>query len=252
MPWNGSMIRGLGVRSRSAGADENLLAEARGLFVEFALITGRLQTAAGRRADRGGPAGGPSRLRSFDPNRIADLEYRAWVGYYLRRWPQVLVASVGLVREGFGMDWVRTLHGAWLVLRANQLWAPLPDNDPDGARRCMRRFYALVRLTYGHPENPAEAARLEVDWWRAHRENQYATEPRSEGDALVESVTRLYSFLYREPDDSVRLAAAHRVRAMDLSDQWIAEGCDPASALLPLEHAALVRSYAALLAAVHH
>ncbi|MDR2983997.1 MAG: hypothetical protein LBV34_04065, partial [Nocardiopsaceae bacterium] len=84
-------------------------------------------------------AGRPSKLRSFDPNRIADLEYRAWVGYYLRRWPQVLVASVRLVRSGFGMDWVRTLHGAWLVLRANQLWAPVPGTDPDGARRCMRR-----------------------------------------------------------------------------------------------------------------
>ena len=39
---------------------------------------------------------------------------------------------------------------------------------------------------------------------------------------------------------------------MDLSDQWVREGCAPDSPLLPLEHAALVRAYAALLAAVHH
>jgi hypothetical protein len=199
-----------------------------------------------------GPARQPSKLRSFDPNRIADLEYRAWTGYYLRRWPQVLIASVRLVRSGFGMDWVRTLHGAWLVLRANQLWAPVPGNDPDGARRCMRRFYGLVKLSYGHPADPAQAARLEVDWWRAHRENQYSTEPRSAGDEVVESVTRLYGYLYREPPEAVRAAAEHRVRAMDLSDQWVAAGRDPDSPLLPLEHAALVRSYAALLAAVHH
>ncbi|HYY20068.1 MAG TPA: hypothetical protein VE864_14615, partial [Streptosporangiaceae bacterium] len=95
-----------------------------------------------------GSAGTPSRLRTFDPVRLADLEYRAWVGYYLRRWPQVLIASVGLVRAGFGMDWYLTLHGAWLVLRANQLWAPA-DNDPDGARRCMQRCYGLVRSAYG-------------------------------------------------------------------------------------------------------
>jgi hypothetical protein len=50
----------------------------------------------------------------------------------------------------------------------------------------------------------------------------------------------------------VRPAAAHRVQAMDLSDQWVREGCPPDSPLLPLEHAALVRAYAALLAAVHH
>jgi hypothetical protein len=194
--------------------------------------------------------GTPSRLRSFDPVRIADLEYRAWVGYYLRRWPQVLRASVGLVRAGFGMDWFRTLHGAWLVLRANQLWAPYPDNHPDRARRCMRRFYALVRLTYGEPANPAKAAALEFDWWRVHRERQHA--PGPDNDELVDAVTRLYRYLYEEPDEAVRPAAVHRAKAMELSDQWVKEGCLPDSPLLPLEHAALVRSYSALLAAVHH
>ncbi len=200
----------------------------------------------------GRPAGKPSRLRSFDPVRIADLEYQAWVGYYLRNWPQVLVASVRLVKAGFGMDWYRTLHGAWLVLRANQLWAPFPDNNPDGARTCMRRFYALVRLSYGEPASPVKAAALEVDWWRVHRDVQYSTEPRGTGDELVESVTRLYCYLYGEPEAEVRPAAVHRARAMDLSDQWVAEGCLPDSPLLPLERAALVRAYAALLAAVHH
>ena len=152
--------------------------------------------------------GTPTRLRSFDPIRLADLEYRAWVGYYLRNWPQVLRASIGLVRLGFGMDWFRTLHGAWLVLRANQLWAPYPDNNPKRARACMRRFYALVRLTYGEPSNPAKAAELEVDWWRVHREIQH--EPGATPDELVESLVRLYCYLYREPEEAVRPAAVHR------------------------------------------
>jgi hypothetical protein len=38
---------------------------------------------------------------------------------------------------------------------------------------------------------------------------------------------------------------------MDLSDEWVALGCPPDSPLLPAGRAALVRSYAALLAAVH-
>jgi hypothetical protein len=194
--------------------------------------------------------GTPTRLRSFDPVKLADLEYRAWVGYYLRKWPQVLRASVGLVRLGFGMDWLRTLHGAWLVLRANQLWAPYPDNHPKRARACMRRFYALVRLTYGEPANPAKAAELEVEWWRVHREVQH--EPGHTPEELVEALVRLYGYLYREPEEEVRPAAVHRAHAMDLSDQWVEEGCQPDSPLLPLEHAALVRAYAALLAAVHH
>ena len=201
--------------------------------------------------------GTPSRLRTFDPVRLADLEYRAWVGYYLRRWPQVLIASVGLVRAGFGMDWYLTLHGAWLVLRANQLWAPYPDNDPNRARACMQRFYALVKLTYGEPASPAKAAELEVDWWRVHREGQHREGSQPVDDAepaeeLVQSLTRLYCYLYREPEEALRPAAVHRARAMDLSDEWIRQGCQADSSLLPREHAALVRSYAALLAAVHH
>ena len=207
---------------------------------------------------RGKPGAGPSRLRSFDPARIAGLEYQAWLAYYRRDWLRLLAASVALVHAGFGMNWLRTLHGAWLVLRANQLWAPAPVNNPDGARRCMRRFYALVRLSYGEPRDVTQAARLEVDWWRAHRERQRqqadtaaapASQPSSE---LVEALTRLYAFLYQEPEPEVRPAAIYRAQAMDISDQWNAEGGHADSPLLPSEQAALVRSYAALLAAVHH
>ena len=198
------------------------------------------------------PAGQPSRLRSFDPARVADLEYRAWVAYYRHDWHRALTAFVGLIRMGFGMNWYRTLHAAWLVLRAIQLWAPLPDNDADGARTYMRRFYTLVRLSHGEPASPATAAEFEVDWWRVHRQVQYSTAPGGSNDELVESVTRLYCYLFGEPETGVRLAAVYRVRAMGLSDQWVREGCLLDSPLLPLVRGALVRAYAALLAAVHH
>jgi hypothetical protein len=211
----------------------------------------------------------PSPVRSFDPLRLADLEYRAWTGYYRRQWLRVLAASVGLVRAGFGLGWPQTLYGAWLVLRANQLWAPYPDNDPQRARACMRRFYALIRRAYGEPADPARAAELEVGWWQAHRELQHYGEtapaesgadgtgstgssPAEPAAALVTALAGLYCYLYGEPEAALRPAAQHRARAMDLSDQWVRQGRRPDSALLPLEHAALVRCYAALLAAVHH
>jgi hypothetical protein len=202
-------------------------------------------------------AGAPSRLRSFDPVRLADFEYRVWMGYYLRQWLRVLADSVRLVRVGFGMSWYRTVYGAWLVLRANQLWAPYPDNDPKRALACMRRFYALVALAHGEQFNPAKAAELEVDWWRVHRESQHqdgsaAIDDSDPPEELVASLTRLYCYLYNEPESALRPAAVHRARAMDLSDEWVRRGRQPDSRLLSMEHAALVRSYAALLAAVHH
>ncbi len=175
-----------------------------------------------------------------------------WVAYYLRRWRNLVVASVSLLRMGFGADLTRILPGAWLMLRAVQSWAPFPHNDPDRAQARMRELYGLVRLRFGQPEDPARAASLEIDWWRAHRRRQYASHPAETGDDLVVSVTRLYCFLFGVASVAVRPAAVHRVRAMDLSDQWVREGCRTDSPLLPLERAALVRAYAALLAAVHH
>ena len=197
-------------------------------------------------------SGSPGMLRSFDPFDIAELEYRMWVGYYLRRWTQVLSAMISLLRLGFGMDVVLILRGTWLMMRAVRLWAPFPDNDPDGAQAYMCELYALVRRRFGEPADPARAAALELDWWRVHRERQYMADPTERSDELVESVIRLYSYLFGETEAAVRPAAVHRVEAMDLSDQWVREGCPPDSSLLSHERAALVRAYAALLAAVHH
>jgi hypothetical protein len=192
--------------------------------------------------------GRPS-MRSFDPRRVGRLECAAWVSYYRREWLRLLVSALGLTRESFRLSWPATLRGAWLVLRANQLWAPYPQNDPEGARRCMERFYRLVAGSHGERFDTTAAARLEVEWWRVHRELQRGD--GGEDTALVEALAALYSHVYREPTGDVMLAARERARAMRLSDRWVGEGCDPGSSLILEERAALVRSYAALLAAVH-
>jgi hypothetical protein len=193
---------------------------------------------------------GGSPMRSFDPNRVGALECRAWVTYYRHEWLKLLVASVGLVRAGFRMRWDRTLYGAWLVLRANQLWAPA-DNDPAGARRCMERFYRLVARDSGESIDTAEAARREVAWWRAHRAVQHGADRDRERAELVEALTDLYSYVYGDERDAVRPAAALRADAMDVSDEWVAEGCDLDSPRVIQEQELLVRSYAALLSVVH-
>jgi len=89
-------------------------------------------------------------------------------GVLPRDWRLVLSAAVGMVRVGFDLPWPGTLRGAWYVLRANQAWAPYPDNDPARARELMTRFYRLVADARGLALDPVEAARLEVDWWHEH------------------------------------------------------------------------------------
>jgi hypothetical protein len=188
--------------------------------------------------------------RSFDPRQIGTLETDAWIAYYRREWLVFLRSAVGLTRHTFGLPWPATLWGAWLVLRANQLWAPYPNNDPDGARRTMERFYRLVARHHGESFDSRRAAELEVEWWRVHRVHQREDSGEDES-SLVAALRALYSYVYGVPEPDVAVAAEQRMLAMRYSDQWVAEGCDAASPLIALERAALVRSYAGLLAAVH-
>jgi len=189
--------------------------------------------------------------RSFDPIRVGELEARAWMAYYRREWPTVLRAAVGLTRHTFGLPWPATLRGAWLVLRANQLWAPFPENRPDAARAAMERFYRLLGRHHGEPLDAARAARLEVEWWRVHRELQHGA-PGAVDAQLVDALAQLYAYVYTVPVAAVRDAAVQRALAMSYSDRWVEQGCAPESPLIPELRAALVRSYALLLGAVHH
>jgi hypothetical protein len=186
--------------------------------------------------------------RDFDPLALGNAECDGWVAYYRRRWPAFLRAAVAMVRIGFGMPWPRTLLGAWYVLRANQVWAPYPNNDPAKAREYMSRFYALVVGDGELRIDPVEAAQREVEWWRVHRMHQRADELTE--DHLTASLVELYSYVYSVSPDSVREAAFQRVVAMRHSDQWVAAGCKLDDPALAAERTALLASYTALRVAV--
>jgi len=172
-----------------------------------------------------------------------------WVAYYRREWLAFLRSAVLLIRHVFGLPWPSTVRGSWFVLRATQLWAPCPDNDPDAARLAMERFYHLLKQHNDEPFDPAEAARLEVEWWHVHREHQYSNHD-SDQRALADALAALYSYASGVPEKAVGQAVEQRALAMRYSDQWVRAGCDLESSLIAQARVALVRSYAELLAAV--
>ncbi len=243
---NGWMAR----RGGAAGAARDGGGGAGGAGAVGAGAVGAGAVGAGAGAVGAGAPGAVKPHRSFDPVLVGRLEGRAWATYYRREWLPLLRAAIGLTRHTFGLPWPATLRGAWLVLRANQLWAPVPDNDPDGARATMERFYRMLAQRYGEPRDPATAARLEVDWWRVHRHHQRDA-PDSSEEPLIEALVALYAYVYSADPASVRTAAEERALAMRHSDRWVDEGCKLDSPLLGEIRAALVRSYASLLAAVH-
>lgn len=184
------------------------------------------------------------RTFNFDPVAVGRSECDAWAHYYRREWWPFLRSALAMVRIGFGLGPVANLRGSWYVLRANQVWAPYPVNDPAAARRLMAGFYRLTTRAGRLDVDPVRAADLEVDWWHAHRQHQH--DPALSEADLTDALIRLYAYLYPVDQGTVRRAAEHRVTAMRLSDAWVAAGCRMDDPILAAERLALVASYAAL------
>lgn len=191
----------------------------------------------------------PAPHRLLDPERVAQHECALWVAYYRHEWVRFVRTAVSGIHHVFGLPWLSTIRASWLLLRATQLWAPCPDNDPVAARRAMERFYCLLKEYRDEPFDPAEAARLEVEWWRVHRVHQYSNAV-SDGRALVDALAALYAYAFGVPETVVRIAAEQRALAMGYCDQWVRAGCDLESSLIAQKRAALVRSYSSLATAV--
>ena len=187
---------------------------------------------------------GRGRRFSFDPVAVGRSECAAWVAYYRRDWPRMLAGALGMVRHGFALGPFGNIKAAWHVMRANQAWAPNPDNDPVAAQQHMARFYRIANKAGRLSVDPEVAADLEVSWWRAHRVHQHDAQVSNED--LLAALISLYSYIYRARPHDVRRAAELRVRAMDLSDAWVAAGCQLNDPRLAQERLALVASFTAL------
>jgi hypothetical protein len=111
----------------------------------------------------------------------------------------------------------------------------------------MTGFYTLGGGS-GKGFVPARAARLEVEWWRVHRELQHdaARDPAELGEA----VAALYAYTYDTPIEGVRESGELRADAMRICDRWVASGCDLNDPMVNDMRRSLLRSYRSLKAAV--
>ena len=185
-------------------------------------------------------------MRAFDPARLAYLETQNWAAYYQKRWGRLLQVSVGMVKEGFGLNFWQSLYAAYLVGRAEIAAAPFPDNDVPRAEAYMRRFYALLKRIHHESFDVAQAARLEVNWWVVHRR----LFGQAENQPLVDALVDLYAATFGVSPADVHEAAYRRAEAMRYSDQWVNDGRAAGSPLLGQVETELVKSYTALLAVI--
>lgn len=185
-------------------------------------------------------------MRKFNPVKVGQYETANWVAYYQKRWPKLLVYSIGMVKEAFGLTWPQALYGAYLVAKAEIAAAPFPDNDIPTAQAYMTRFYQMVKAVHGEGFEVEKAATLDVEWWVVHRQ-LFA---RPDNQPLIEALTNLYAEVYGLPAAQVRDAAFYRAEAMQYSDKWVNEGRVADSPLIQQIENELVKSYVALRRAV--
>jgi hypothetical protein len=189
----------------------------------------------------------PNPMRAFDPRKVAHYEVANYVAYYQKAWPRLLSLTVGLVQEAFGLPLLRAIEGAYLVARAEIAAAPFPNNDIPRAEAYMSRFYAMLKRIYPAEQfDPAEAARLDVQWWVVHRE-LFAN---PENDRLTDALTDLWAYAYQVPRERILPAAKARADAILISDRWVRGSKDPADPVLKEEEAVMTRAYALLREAV--
>jgi hypothetical protein len=183
---------------------------------------------------------------AFDPRKIAHYEKENYVAYYQKHWLRLLRASVGMVKEAFGLSLWQAIYGAYLVARAEIAFAPFPENDVALAQAFMRRFFAFIKKVHHADFDVEEAACLEVHWWSVHRR----LFGQAENGELMEALAHATAAAYGLATDRVREAAYHRAQGMLYSDLWVNDGQEASSPLLAQEEEELVKAYTALRAAV--
>ena len=185
-------------------------------------------------------------LVNFDPVKLARYEKDNYVTYYQRDWLGLLRASIGMVKETFGVSTLQAIYLAYLMARAEIAFAPFPKNDVPKAIAYTRRFYAYIKQKYRLNYDVDEAARIEVKWWGVHRK----LFGNPENQELVDALTDLYALAYGVDRARVRDAAYHRAQGMLYSDYWVNQNKPPNSPLLAQEEDELCKGYAALRAAL--
>jgi hypothetical protein len=151
--------------------------------------------------------------RTFDAERLADLETRMWQHYYQGENAALFADLVRALREQFRYPWSRALRAAFHLARAASAFAR-ERGDYQRVLPDLTRAYAISRDWTGDTFDPAQVARAELAWWVARREPGQ-NDPQNVGRLIGV----LYARFYQLPEQRVRQAGVLRARAADLRDR---------------------------------
>ncbi len=162
------------------------------------------------------PSGSRS-LRTFDPDRLAELEVGMWQAYYAKDKTQLFRLLVTMLREQYHYSWQEAALAGYHFGRAAATFGDA-TGDYDRVLPDLEAAYAIARKWTGATFDPAAVARAELSWWTARRDPASGVGP-AKNRVVSERMIDLYATLYDAPRERVGEAARLRVEAADLRDR---------------------------------
>jgi len=156
---------------------------------------------------------GPRSLRSFEPDRMADLEVGMWKAYYAKERLRLFLLLASMLREQYRYPWSTALREGHHLGRAASTFGDLKGGY-DKVIPDLEKGYATARAWTGAGFDPGALARAELSWWVARR---IPGEDRPEH--VAELMAGAYSILYEAPRAAVARAALLRAQAAALRDR---------------------------------
>ena len=149
--------------------------------------------------------------RSFNPDRLAELELRMWKAYYRRQAVRLAVLLVQANREQARASWPRAVIAAFFLARAAAGFGKA-TGDYGRFRPDIVRGYRWL----GMPEavDADAVADRELRWWVIRREIGLAA-----GEAAGGVIADLYATLYGVPLETVAEAGHLRGMAAEVRDR---------------------------------
>jgi len=151
-------------------------------------------------------------LTAFDPAETARLETLMWRHYYDKRFVALFADLYDLARDQDGFSPLDSARVAVAAARAARAFQPTSSRAQAQVAVPLLIDYFTV-LAHGAPEpvDVVAAARTELDWWQARRED---VRPETYGLTIA----RVTSLLYGVDGEDVRAFGVIRAQAMDLRD----------------------------------
>ena len=156
-------------------------------------------------------------LRSFDPETMARTETAMWRHYYEKRYAALFANLYGLSRREFGFSPWDSLRIAVAAARAARSFQPSTSRrEANAALPMLRDYFGLLARAAPVPVDIEAAARTELDWWQARRED---VAPADYGL----TVARVSTLLYGVDGEALRRSGILRAEAMAYRDARAAD-----------------------------